>query len=160
MCFSLPESNSFPGPRQLHINWPRRRCQGYSAQVLWRCHRRLSIDLEVRSYSACFPLSFMLSPTSFFLFFVSAYLPSLCMCDSLFVCFPLLLHTHRRRLFLLLFSSIPLLTAFLSLLLLLVLSSLSMFPLHSRFPLFCFLHLSFTLSVRSILSRGFTESHN
>lgn len=154
MCFSLPESNSFPGPRQLHINWPRRRCQGYSAQVLWRCHRRLSIDLEVRSYSACFPLSFMLSPMSFFLFLVSAYLPSLCMCDSLFVCFPLLLlHTHSRRLFLLLFSSIPPLTAFLSLLLI-VLSSLSMFPL------LCFLRLSFTLSVRSILSRGFTESHN
>ena len=52
MCFSLPESNSFPGPRQLHINWPRRRCQGYSTQVLWRCHRQPNIDLEVCSYSA------------------------------------------------------------------------------------------------------------
>lgn len=46
MCFSLPESNSFPGPRQLHINWPRRQCQGYSVQVLWRCHRLLNVDLE------------------------------------------------------------------------------------------------------------------
>lgn len=51
MCFSLPESNSFPGPRQLHINWPRRQCQDYSVQVLWRCHRQLNIDLEVCSYS-------------------------------------------------------------------------------------------------------------
>lgn len=72
MCFSLPESNSFPGPRQLHINWPRRRCQGYSTQVLWRCHRQLNIDLEVHSYSlsACFSLSpscyfpFLFSPLS------------------------------------------------------------------------------------------------
>lgn len=70
MCFSLPESNSFPGPRQLHINWPRRQCQGYSAQVLRRCHRQLNIDLEVCSYSLYQPvllslsLSFILSPSS------------------------------------------------------------------------------------------------
>lgn len=60
MCFSLAVSNSFPGPRQLHINWPRRRCQGYSAQVLWRCHHQLNIDLEVCSYSL-FPLLSLLS---------------------------------------------------------------------------------------------------
>lgn len=60
MCFSLPESNSFPGPRQLHINWPRRQCQSDSAPVLWRCHRQLNIDLEVLSYSLCLPVS--LSP--------------------------------------------------------------------------------------------------
>lgn len=61
MCFSLPEPNSFPGPRQLHINWPRRQCQGYSVQVLWRCHRLLNVDLEVHSYSFCHVLSISLS---------------------------------------------------------------------------------------------------
>lgn len=59
MCFSLPESNSFPGPRQLHINWPRRQCQDYSVQVLRRCHRQLNIDLEV--CSSCFPLRYLAS---------------------------------------------------------------------------------------------------
>lgn len=68
MCFSLPESNSFPGPRQLHINWPRRQCQDYSVQVLRRCHRQLNIDLEVSSASAS---SSSLSPSV-----PSRYLPS------------------------------------------------------------------------------------
>lgn len=67
MCFSLPESNSFPGPRQLHINWPRRQCQGCSAQVLWRCHRQLNIDPDVRSYPLCLPVSLSLSPSSYLL---------------------------------------------------------------------------------------------
>lgn len=62
MCFSLPESNSFPGPRQLHINWPRRQCQDYSVQVLRRCHRQLNIDLEVCSSPSLAFLSFTLPP--------------------------------------------------------------------------------------------------
>lgn len=67
MCFSLPESNSFPGPRQLHINWPRRQCQDYSVQVLRRCHRQLDIDLEVCSSSSLAFLSFTLPPVSWLL---------------------------------------------------------------------------------------------
>lgn len=92
MCFSLPESNSFPGPRQLHINWPRRQCQGYSAQVLRRCHRQLNIDLEVCSYSLYQPvllslsLSFILSPI--FLSFVSSSRSSLYMHDCLHFSLP------------------------------------------------------------------------
>lgn len=101
MCFSLPESNSFPGPRQLHINWPRRRCQGYSTQVLWRCHRQLNIDLEVHSYSLCLPVSLFLLHVifPFFFPFISAYLPSLCMGDCLFVALSLSqTHTHTHSL--------------------------------------------------------------
>lgn len=79
MCFSLPESNSFPGPRQLHINWPRRQCQGYSAQVLWRCHHQLNIDLEVCSSPA---LSLILSPIFFFLSFVFEYVIFFFFCIS------------------------------------------------------------------------------
>lgn len=97
MCFSLPESNSFPGPRQLHINWPRRRCQGYSAQVLWRRHRQLNIDLEVCSYSLYLPASLPLSPSCYLQSpssFVSAYVPSLCVYDCPCPSFPLK-HTHR-----------------------------------------------------------------
>lgn len=107
MCFSLPESNSFPGPRQLHINWPRRRCQGYSAQVLWRCHRQLNIDLEVCSYS---------------LLFLSLFLPLfLCLCippkslHVLFIYFLSQTHTalHSASSFSRLHSLIPPLTFFL-----------------------------------------------
>lgn len=71
MCFSLPDSNSFPGPRQLHINWPRRRCQGCSLQVLWCCHLQLNADLEVCSFSpSALPAFSPLSLISLFLCFV------------------------------------------------------------------------------------------
>lgn len=96
MCFSLPESNSFPGPRQLHINWPRRRCQGYSAQVLWRCHRQLNIDLEVCSYSLLF-LSLSLSSS----------LPLSLHTSQVFACFVYLFsftNTHSLTLYLLLLT--------------------------------------------------------
>lgn len=74
MCFSLPDSNSFPGPRQLHNNWPRRRCQGCSAQVFGCCHLRLNTDLEVCSCSL-----HQLSPLS--LSFISHLtLPLFCLC--------------------------------------------------------------------------------
>lgn len=90
MCFSLPESNSFPGPRQLHINWPRRQCQGYSAQVLWHCHHQLNIDLEVYSSPA---LSLILSPMFFLLFFVFEYVIFL----FFFLHFYLSLHRHPSQ---------------------------------------------------------------
>lgn len=77
MCFSLPESNSFPGPRQLHINWPRRRCQGYSTQVLWRCHRQPNIDLEARFYSQSTSPSYFLPYLSSSHFSLHTYLQSL-----------------------------------------------------------------------------------
>ncbi len=116
MCFSLPESNSFPGPRQLHINWPRRRCQGYSAQVLWRCHRQLNIDLEVCSYSLYLPdslsLSCMLSPISFCISLVPAFLPILSMRNCLCSAFSQAhihthTHTHNLTLFILLLLMSP-----------------------------------------------------
>lgn len=76
MCFSLPESNSFPGPRQLHINWPRRQRRGYSTQVLWRCHRQPTTDLEVSSHSLSLPL--------FHIIFLLALFP--CTPSPLFAC--------------------------------------------------------------------------
>lgn len=83
MCFSLPDSNSFPGPRQLHINWPRRRCQGCSGRVLWCCHLQLNTDLEVYSCSL-----HQLSLLSFFFSLSPFSLISLFLC---FVCvFPFL----------------------------------------------------------------------
>lgn len=85
MCFSLPESNSFPGPRQLHINWPRRQCQDYSVQVLRRCHRQLNIDLEVSSSSSLSFRSFALPPISPLLFPLSLQAAPLRACQNVWI---------------------------------------------------------------------------
>ena len=160
MCFSLPESNSFPGPRQLHINWPRRRCQGYSAQVLWRRHRQLNIDLEVCSYSLYLPVSLPLSPSCYLQSpssFVSAYVPSLCMYDCSCPFLPPK-HMHRPP------SSRPSLHSLIPLHLLFslfIVSILLMSPLSASSPPFPPRSPpSLCLSVRSILSRSFTAGRS
>lgn len=85
MCFSLPDSNSIPGPRQLHINWPRRRCQGCSVQDFWCCYHQLNTDLEVCS-SSLHQLSLLnlsLSPS----FLISLFLSFVFVC-KFFLPFP------------------------------------------------------------------------
>lgn len=140
MCFSLPESNSFPGPRQLHINWPRRRCQGCSAQVLWRCHRHAAQYRTAMSASLS-----VLSPL--ILSSASSYRTGLCMSDCL-LCKHTHTYTHSLRCFFLIHRcpSINLCRAP---------SSPSLFCMRS---LFSFLSPAF--SVRSISSRSFTACHS
>lgn len=83
MCFSLPDSNSFPGPRQLNINWPRRRCRGCSVQDFWCCYHQLNTDLEVCS-SSLHQLSLLnLSLSLLHLSSHSSFLLSLCASFSL-----------------------------------------------------------------------------
>lgn len=135
MCFSLPESNSFPGPRQLHINWPRRQCQGYSAQVLRRCHRQLNIDLEVCSYSLYQPVLLSLS----LLHFIS-HLPLFCLFQPLqslharlFAFLPSVTNVLRHSSCSNPHQLIPSLTYF---------SLRLLHPLDFSSPLFCFLRVS------------------
>lgn len=151
MCFFfLPESNSFPGPRQLHINWPKKWCQGYSVQVLWCCHCQLNTNLEVRSLSCCLTISLSLC-----LFLSHAPTPYL---TSVFCCFVPVFPIH---VVLVLCTSSSLFSPShidSSWKICLIFHILLMFPL-SVFSLPS-VGLSFPLSVRSILSGGLTASRS
>lgn len=116
MCFSLAESNSFPGPRQLHINWPRRQSQGYSAQVLRRCHRQLNIDLEVCSYSLYQPVLLSLFPSFYLPSSSLLSLPTAPVFTCMIVCISLFRHKRSSPFLLLNPSSIdPFINLFFSL---------------------------------------------